>query len=205
MTDYTRFRAHLETLRKSVYREPRFDYHEKMIDSAMGHFVKTGSFNSVLDVGFGTGYSLDKFKELGIKATGITLDNEERQAAIFVGHDVHLMDMAFLDFADDSFDLVWCRHALEHTVLPIIALMEFWRVLKTGGNLYVEVPADNVVHLENPNHYSLFSDGVWQALFRKVGFFLMFRGQFAVKVSGEGQNDGYTDIYWQYWLKKINE
>ena len=201
--DYTQFRKHLENLRNNVYVEPKLKYHEKIIDSAFGHFVKNGSFTDVLDVGFGTGYSLDKFKELGLKVTGITLDEEERRAAHFLGHEVKLMDMAFLDFEDKSFDLAWCRHSLEHSVMPLIALLEFNRVLRDGGHLYVEVPSDNILHMENPNHYSLLSDGMWQSLFRKVGFHLLFRGQTAVNIAGGENSSGYVDIYPQYWLKKI--
>ena len=199
MTDYTHFRQHLETLRKTVYLEPQVDYHERLIDSAFDAFVKKGSFTNVLDVGFGTGYSLKKFKELGIKATGITLDDKEQKAQDFLGYDVHLMDMAFLDFANESFNLVWCRHTLEHSVMPMIALMEFHRVLKDGGNLYIEVPQDESVHVDNPNHYSMLSDRSWQALMRKAGFRLLFRGQFVIHL------EGFVDIYWNYWLTKNGE
>lgn len=202
MTDYTRLEKHLEKLGKSVYREPTFDWHEKLIDNSFRHFVESGSFKNVLDVGIGTGYALKKFKDLGIKATGITLNKEEAQAQTFIGNDVMVMDMNFLDFDDAQFDLVWCRHSLEHSVMPLIALMEFNRVLKPEGFLYVEVPSDNIVHMENCNHYSLFSDAAWQALFRKAGYFLMFRGQFAVKIKRCENNDGYMDIFWQYWLRK---
>jgi len=203
MTDYSQFEKHIETLKKSVYTEPRWPYHEKMMDTVFGNFVKNGSFQNVLDVGFGTGYSLDKFRGLGIKATGITLDPKELQTAAFIGHDVKMMDMNFLDFPDSSFDLVWCRHSLEHSIMPLIALMEFRRVMTPEGRLYVEVPSDNVVHMENANHYSLFSDAAWQAMFRKTGFFLMFRGQLAVTIKAKEERiNGYYDIYWQYWLLK---
>ncbi len=195
------FNKHLEELKKTVYHEPKFAYHEKMIDSAMGHFVKNGSFTNALDVGFGTGHSLLKFKELGIKATGITLDEGEYKDAHFLGYDVRLMDMNFLDFEDGSFDLVWCRHALEHSVMPLIALMEFKRVLGKVGFLYVEVPS-HMIHLENANHYSMFTDEAWQALFRKAGFKLLFRCQQVVTIVANGNSQGYTDIYPQYWMRK---
>jgi ubiquinone/menaquinone biosynthesis C-methylase UbiE len=186
----TNFQKHLATLGKTVYPEPKLDYHEKLIDTAIDVFVK-GKFKDVLDVGFGTGYSLNKFKELGLNVTGITLDEQE------MNHDnVKLMDMAFLDFPDNSFDLVWCRHSLEHSVMPMIALLEFKRVLRDGGHLYVEVPQDESVHVDNPNHYSMFSDRSWQSLFRKAEFRLLNRGQWVIHL------DGWIDLYWHYWLKK---
>lgn len=205
MTDFSRFEKHIETLNKTIYREPAMGYHEKIVDAAFDNFIKKGSFTNALDVGFGTAYTLNKFKDAGIKATGITLEEKELQGARFIGHDVRLMDMNFLEFPDGSFDLVWCRHTLEHSIMPLIALMEFLRVLKPCGHLYVEVPSDNVIHIDNPNHHSLFSDAVWQGLFRKVGFRLLFRGQFAVGIMGSPQTSSYTDLYWQYWMKKEAE
>lgn len=202
MIDYTQFRKHLETLKKTVYTEPQYSYHEKMTDSVFKQLIEPSSFKDVLDVGFGTGYALDKFKTLGIKTTGITLDEEERKAANFL-HDVRLMDMAFLEFEDESFDLVWCRHAIEHSPMPMIVLMEFKRVLRKGGHLYIEVPSSNSIHIENANHYSMLNDEAWQSLFRKVGLQLIFRGQMCAMI---GSDRGVSaDIYWQYWLLKDGE
>ncbi len=198
--NYERFERHLDTLKETVYTEPKFDWHEGLIDKAIDTFVKKGSFKDVLDVGFGTGYSLDKFKSLGIHAIGISLDQHEVASARAIGHDVHLMDMAFLDFDDESFDLVWCRHSLEHSAMPLIALMEFKRVLRENGYLYVELPSNNGIHLDNENHYSMFSDEAWQSLFRKAGLNLLFRGQYSGFVNSG--NTKYSDIYWQYWLRK---
>lgn len=202
MRDYNRLAKHLQALENSVYPEPELKYHEKFIDNAFGHFVEKGSFKNALDVGCGTGYTLNKFKAAGIKATGITMSEHEVTAQNFIGNDARLMDMNFLDFNDGEFDLVWCRHSLEHSVMPLIALMEFNRVLQPNGHLYVEVPSDNVIHMENLNHYTLFSDYAWQMLFRKAGYFLMYRGQYAVMIQGSKQNDGYLDIFWHYWLAK---
>ena len=201
MTDYAQFQKHLGALGETAYTEPRLEWHETLIDSAFKTFVKNGSFKDALDVGFGTGYSLGKFKELGINATGITIDEQEVTAANALGYNVRLMDMAFLDFPDNSFDLVWCRHAIEHSPMPVIALLEFYRVLKVNGFMYIEVPSDQGIHLENTNHYSMLSDGAWQNLFQKVKMTLIYRGQFVGMV--EYCDGSYQDIYWHYWLKKI--
>lgn len=195
-----RVRQHLKTLKKTVYSEPKFPWHESIIDSAFEQFVNKGSFKCVLDVGFGTGYSLEKFKKIGINPIGITLDQGELTYALNLKYDAQLMDMANLDFDDDYFDLVWCRHTLEHSPMPLIALMEFGRVLQKSGKLYIEVPSDNVIHIENPNHFSVFSDGAWQALFRKAEFTLLHRGQFSV-IHPNGKQR-WHDVYWQYWLRK---
>jgi ubiquinone/menaquinone biosynthesis C-methylase UbiE len=189
-----RLEAYLTSIHSTIYTEPKIDYHEKIIDQAFDAYVKNRSFSNALDVGFGTGYSLDKFKALGINVTGITMDLQE--FAAMKEHDVRMMDLNLLDFEDESFDLVWCRHALEHSVMPFIALLEYRRVLKNGGYLYVEVPQDEAVHVDNPNHYSMLSDRSWQALMRKAKLNLINRGQWTIHL------DGWIDIYWNYWLKK---
>jgi ubiquinone/menaquinone biosynthesis C-methylase UbiE len=193
--DYSRIDKCLDEVALTVYPEPYLEHHEKLIDAAMEKLLN-GNMVDVLDVGFGTGYSLRKFKELGKNVTGISLDDSEIKAMEFQGFNVKKMGMEFIDFPDDSFDLVWCRHTLEHSVMPFIALMEFKRVLRKDGYLYIEVPADSGIHINNINHFSMFSDQVWQAFFGKLSFKLLWRGQFVVHVTAM------NDLYWYYWLKK---
>lgn len=42
---------------------------------------------------------------------------------------------------DEHFDTVYSSHLLEHLELPVIALRNWWRILKTGGFLVVDVPS----------------------------------------------------------------
>lgn len=191
-----RLEKYLKEIQSTVYYEPEIDYH-KHISGVLIDQIEENKYKDVLDVGVGKGYSLRKFKERGFNVKGITLDNKECDDFKAEGFDVSIMDMAFLDFEDDTFDLVWCRHALEHSVMPFIALKEFWRVLRKGKELYVELPSDNVFHIENPNHYSLFADATWMSLFKKAGFEIANRLQTHVHLKH------FIDIYWQYWLKKI--
>ena len=43
-------------------------------------------------------------------------------------------------FADESFDYVYSSHTLEDMPHPIAVLMEWWRILKPGGNLILYLP-----------------------------------------------------------------
>ena len=73
---------------------------------------------------------------------------------------------------DATVDLIWCRHCLEHSVYPLFTLYEFHRLLRNGGQVYVEVPAPDCdrKHEFNPNHYSVMGAQMWGALFQKAGF-----------------------------------
>jgi len=125
----------------------------------------------VLDVGFGCGYTLDAFERLGCEVCGITMcqaEVDEQQEK----HDVRLMDMSFMSFDDKSFDLVWARHCLEHSLFPFFTLHELYRVMRPGAVLYMEVPAPRtkVPHENYANHYSVLDKLMWVSLLRRTGF-----------------------------------
>ena len=77
-----------------------------------------------------------------------------------------------MTFSDGSFDFLWCRHVLEHSVPPMFTLSEYRRVLKPGGLVYVEVPAPDTSahHVRNPNHYSVLPHSSWMSLLARTGF-----------------------------------
>jgi SAM-dependent methyltransferase len=54
--------------------------------------------------------------------------------------DVEEGDATRMHFADESFEILYCYHVLEHIVNPAVALGEMKRVLKRGGILYLGVP-----------------------------------------------------------------
>ncbi len=125
----------------------------------------------VLDVGCGQGPALDALREMGYAATGITVNEEDLAVCRTKGHSVRNMDQSFLEFAPETFDLVWARHCLEHSFLPLFTLAGFKRVLKPGGHLYVEVPSPDTPcnHETNPNHYSVLGRSAWRSLLIRSG------------------------------------
>jgi SAM-dependent methyltransferase len=80
--------------------------------------------------------------------------------------------MNFLSDADESVDLLFCRHSLEHSPFPYITLIEYNRVLKPCGVLYVEVPAPDceLAHERNRNHFSIMGRQMWLSLLERTGF-----------------------------------
>ena len=58
-----------------------------------------------------------------------------------VGWDFEHGDAQSLKGIDDSkFDFVYSSHTLEHMTMPDISLLNWWRVLKSGGYLILYVP-----------------------------------------------------------------
>ncbi|MGE5506847.1 MAG: class I SAM-dependent methyltransferase [Actinomycetota bacterium] len=196
---YTRLQAFLDGLKADLYPEPPSDLHRgimrKAIDVLLAEFAPPPGAK-VLDVGCGQGDALAMFAEAGLDPVGITLGEDYRNC-LARGLAVREMDFSFLDFPDASFDVVWCRHALEHSPFPLFTLAELRRVMKPGAVLYVEVPApDTCVHHErNPNHYSVFGKSAWAALFDKAKLALVrtFDIPFQLRAG--------TDVYWAFFLR----
>ena len=89
---------------------------------------------SLLDVGCGTGRRLRNIDaELAI---GVDL-SLEMLAYSGVAHPVAAADARALPFADESFDVVWCRLMIGHLPEIDVAYMELARVCRTDGVVIV--------------------------------------------------------------------
>ncbi len=153
----------------------------------------------ILDIGCGQGPALDIFRDKGYPSTiGIALNEEDVRICQKNGHDVRKMDQSFLEFPDSSFDFVWARHVIEHSVFPYFTLTEFSRVLASGGILYLEVPAPETSchHETNLNHYSVLGRGAWVSLLDRCGLVVRDEAKFAF-TTGMG-----PDEYWGFICSK---
>ena len=109
----------------------------------------------VLDLGCGSGGSVDLFRSLEPRVLWTGADIEEspevaertRTDADFV-----TFDGEHLPFADASFDLVYCKQVLEHVRRPQPLLAEVARVLRPDGWL-----AGSTSHLEAFHSRSVFN------------------------------------------------
>lgn len=94
----------------------------------------------VLEVGIGTGLSLQHYPEMayivGVDVTAAMLDVARRRAAKLVRPvELHLGDAESLEFPDDSFDSAAFTYSLCTIPHPQTALREVRRVLRRGGSL----------------------------------------------------------------------
>lgn len=197
---YARLQAFIEKrLKEDIYPEPIGEPHLSITTKVIGEYNnEIGLQNKyVLDVGCGQGLALEQFKALGAIAQGITF-GEDLLVCKRKGLDVEEMDMSFLEFSEGAFDLIWARHVLEHSLFPFFTLDGFYRVLRPGGAIYVEVPApDTSAHHEtNKNHYSCLTRSTWLELFKRTGFQVVAAFDYKINVPCG------PDIYWAFKLKK---
>jgi SAM-dependent methyltransferase len=191
----------LESLEVDLYPEAPSPFHTEITAKAIQRLLELYPLTSasrVLDVGCGQGLALEMFGRNGIKATGVTLGEHDLSVCRAHGHDVIKMDQSFLEFEENSFDVVWARHVVEHSFFPFFTLLGFYRVLKPGGLLYLEVPApDTDCHHEwNRNHYSVLTKSSWRTHLARSEFELVeeLNYQFVV--------DAGNDEYWGFYCLK---
>ena len=200
MRDYSRLDKFLDSLRGEIYAEPpsepAISVTAMMVQSLKDKGVLKAGID-VLDVGCGQGVALKHFKEAGAKATGITI-GADYDVCKAEGYDVIEADQNFLEYPDQCFDLLWCRHVLEHSAFPLFTLAEYYRLLRAGGYAYVELPAPDTsaFHHENPNHYSVFGLSAWSSLMRRTGFTIVDTTAINVTVPCG------PDTYWGFLLRR---
>lgn len=160
----------------TVYPEGESQYHRAITNDIIDRIIlpmKVPQDAYILDLGCGVGYFMDRMKQEGYtNITGLTLSGEDIDTCTKKGHRVIRSDMNFLTDKDESVDMLFCRHSLEHSPFPFFTLLEYNRVLKPGGKLYIEVPQPNCErsHEDNRNHYSIMGHTMWMSLLQRSGF-----------------------------------
>ena len=163
-----------------IYEEGESQFHKTITSQVVTQYIdplNLAKDTIILDLGCGPGYFLDEMKERGYtNVTGVTLSPEDIKLCESKGHKIKPYDLSFLPqsdgYYDESVDLIFLRHALEHSPYPIFSLMEYNRILKQGGKLYIEVPAPDGErqHEFNLNHYSILGSTQLAALLQRTGF-----------------------------------
>lgn len=159
-----------------VYNEGESAFHRDITQDVVSRFIDPLNIPKaakILDLGCGPGYFLDTMKAKGYSnVTGLTLSTEDFETNAAKGNQVKRSDMNFLADLDESVDMLFCRHSLEHSPFPYITLLEYNRVLKPSGYLYIEVPQPDCErpHEDNRNHYSILGRNMWLNLLKRTGF-----------------------------------
>ncbi|MCE1226833.1 MAG: class I SAM-dependent methyltransferase [Geobacteraceae bacterium] len=200
--DITKLERFLDKLASDVYPELPSIIHTEITNEALKKledFFPLTVGKKVLDVGCGQGPALEFFHNHHADYLGVTLGDDDIAACRAKGYKVEKMDQSFLAIPDNSQDLLWARHVIEHSIFPLFTLHEFYRVLRPGGMLYVEVPApETACHHEcNPNHYSVLTKGSWHSLIERSGFRILCIADYAFVVPAG------PDTYWGFYCKKL--
>ncbi len=161
----------------TAYDEAKSPFHLDITKDVVERFIdplNLAKDSKILDPGCGAGYFLDAMKQRGYtNVTGITLSRDDYNNCEANGHtQMRHRDMNFLEDQDESVDLLFARHSLNYSPFPYMTLLEYNRVLRPQGHLYIEVPSPDcdIKHENNKNHYSILGRDMWLSLLNRTGF-----------------------------------
>ena len=187
MRNYRYIDQYLNELESDIYDQPSDQGHSAWAKDVINNFVKpiADNINSVLDVGCGDGFCKPFFDDLGIDWTCFTLGKEHVENAIYA-------DMSFLiDCPPNFYDLIFARHVLEHSPMPLLTLMEWYRV----SNKYalVVLPSHEYWKFGGRNHYSILDKEQWKFLFERSKW----------KIVKESQLITTDSLFLDFWMEGI--
>jgi SAM-dependent methyltransferase len=172
MRNYKHVDMYISTLLNDIYPQPGDKGHATWTRDVIENWVsKLSGCKSVLDVGCGVAYAQYMFANLGIPYTGVCLGKDYLVAKLR-NKNVYNYDFNFLPFENGSFDLVFSRHALEHSPMPLISLMEWHRVAKNW--LCLVLPDPEYWGWAGQNHYSVMNDIQARYLIARAGWHVIW-------------------------------
>ena len=176
MLNLVKLKFYYEHVLNQIYAEGHSPFHASITKDVIQRFIDPldlAKHSRIIDLGCGPGYFLDEMRDRGFNnLQGITLSGEDIDTCQAKQHSVIRADMNFLDDQDESVDLMFCRHSLEHSPFPYLTLLEYNRVLRPRGILYIEVPRPDGQKPQetNRNHYSILGKTMWLSLLERSGF-----------------------------------
>jgi ubiquinone/menaquinone biosynthesis C-methylase UbiE len=163
--------------------------------------------DKILDVGCGFGLFQQYIHEKGYSNTlGITKAEKDIDNLIKTDTPYRTTDITFTGLDSNYTDHIWCRHCIEHSPFPFLTLLEFNRIMKIGGFLYLEMPAPDqpAIQEHKPNHYSVLPKEMWASLLIRSGFKTLKFGTIDMRLKRPGQ-DEYPEQWYAYMAQKIEE
>jgi len=151
-----------------------------ILDRQFRHLPDHYIGSCLLDVGFGDGSFLENAKSIGWDVMGLDPDIETVNNARDRGLNVKQGSLDTLVGMDDHFDVITLCQVLEHMHDPIASLRACYRLLKPGGQIWIETPNINSIGhsrfkanwrgLEIPRHLVIFSHESLHEALHEVGF-----------------------------------
>lgn len=130
------YETYLDTQLTRTYSKRQMNLPDRTVDliDKISDYIDLSSFD-VLCVGVRNTNEIRYFQSKQIKTIiGIDLFSEEDL--------VQVMDMHKMDFPNNSFNLIYSCHSLEHAFDAAQVAQEFIRVSRPGGTIVIEVPVN---------------------------------------------------------------
>lgn len=151
MRDWSRMDQYVSKLYGDIYPQPEDSGHTQYAERVIDYWMsRMSTCKSVLDAGCGTGFCQPLFEKWAVSYEGVCLGDDFLEAKK-LSRNVKKMDFSFLEYDDKSFDLIFSRHSLEHSPMPLLTLLEWHRVSKSW--LGIVLPSPDWFTYRGRNHY----------------------------------------------------
>lgn len=167
MRDYAHIDRYLNELLPDIYEQPPDDGHQAAIDYTVAHFIGPLKVDSVLDVGCAQGQAFAGLQHYARRVVGVTLGNDANICEA-KGLEVYRFDMSFMPFGDGEFDVIFARHVIEHSPMPLVTLMEWHRIARRW--LVMVTPDLDHFGPGGRNHYYVLRPDQWANLLTRAGW-----------------------------------
>jgi len=209
MFDATKLKLYYDHALNTIKDEGEDPVHNEITGQVVDQFIVPLELKKdarILDIGSGVGYFTDHMKALGytdITSTTWTIGDET--ALKNKGYKHIRTDINFIKEPDNIYDFIFCRHALEHSPFPYFALLEYNRLLKKGGQMYVEMPAPvGPRGYETwPQHYTVLGEVALQSLIARAGFTIEWYRNAQIPVTNNETKKKEQETYNCVLAKKI--
>lgn len=199
MRDFRRFDEYLSRLARDVYPQPQDEKHTLWAEESIAEFMALArEVESVIDLGCGEGFCQPFFEKYGVRYLGVCL-GKDYKVSLSENRNVQNLDFSFLPFTNNSYDMLYARHALEHSPMPLLTLMEWHRVSKRY--LALVLPSPVFWGIGGRNHYSVLNDLQWKVLFDAAGFSVTYESKKIYHMAPD-KDAADDEIEYRYLLEK---
>ena len=139
-----------------------------------------------LDIGCGTGWAVGQVAELindqgSFYGVDLSPKMIEKAKSNFTGRDHLFFNQANVEsipLESNFFDIIICTNSFHHYPNPAKALDEMFRLLKSGGKVYILDPTadtrfmkfvDKIIRIVEPEHAKMYSTKEFQQMFHHAG------------------------------------
>jgi hypothetical protein len=158
---------YLTEIEQDIYPQPVDAEHTNLAKYVIDNWADDLDAEHVLDVGCGEAFCQPFFEEHNFEYLGVCLGSDYEEAKE-LGRTVIQEDFHFLSLEDETWDLIFARHALEHSPMPLLALMEWHRVATTY--LILVLPKPKFWLFIGRNHYSVVTGSQARFLLDRSGW-----------------------------------
>ena len=165
--DYNNLDLYYDELLGDIYPQPMDDGHLKAMKDIIIKWITPLGVSTVLDVGCGEGDSQKFFKSLSCTYIGMA-HGQDVYLGFEKGNFIFDLDFNFIPFDDNTQELIFSRHSLEHSPFPLITLMEWHRI--SSKWLCLILPNPEHYKYVGRNHYSVMNAAHAAWILRRAGW-----------------------------------